>query len=257
MDNPGLQWWRQHYGKYLRWADALVHVSEGTRRSLESHGILNRNTRVIYNGIDTDEFSPNNKDGSLRRRMGLNGTDQLIGYVGRLTEGKGVLDLVHAFAEQDPHTHLAIIGEEGIPEYMTQLHADIDRLGLGDRVVLTGFSDDVPRLIADLDILVLPSRNEGFGRVLVEAMSSCIAVVATDVGGIPEAVRDGVDGLLVPPQAVSDLAAAIRLLVSDEACRLQMGLHGRDRAVSEFSLSRQCRTTEAMYSEVCSRRRPR
>jgi glycosyltransferase involved in cell wall biosynthesis len=130
------------------------------------------------------------------------------------------------------------------------LQERIDRDGLAGHVRLMGYRDDLPRLLACMDLVVHPATMEGLGVSLLQASAAGVPVVASRVGGIPEAVRDGVSGLLVPPADVAALADAVLALLADpDACR-RMGAAGRDLVAREFSVARMVEGNLAVYREL-------
>ena len=136
------------------------------------------------------------------------------------------------------------------------LEGQAKRLGLEDRVVFFGSRSDVPALLNDFDVFVLASRHEGLPLTILEAMSSGLPVVATDVGSVGETVENGVNGFLVPPDRPKAIAEALDRLLRDSALRLRMGEAGRRRAVAEFSMAEAVRKHAALYMEILRRKAP-
>jgi glycosyltransferase involved in cell wall biosynthesis len=124
------------------------------------------------------------------------------------------------------------------------------RLGLGSRIVFTGFRSDVRELLSEAAISVLPSLSEGTSNTLLESMAAGIPVIATQVGGNPEVIEDGVSGLLVPPRDSSAIAAAVSRLLSDEKLASQLGQAGMRRVSDLFSLSGSIHQTEHLYQRL-------
>ncbi|MDP8962201.1 MAG: glycosyltransferase, partial [Actinomycetota bacterium] len=129
------------------------------------------------------------------------------------------------------------------------------RLGIGDRVHITGWTDDVHHFLAQSDIFVLPSRSEGFPLAIVEAMLAGLPVVASRVGGVPEAVRNGETGLLVPKDDPDRLATALQRLIDDPELRLGMGRRGRDVATS-FTDERMAGSYLELWRQLAARPAP-
>ena len=158
-----------------------------------------------------------------------------IGVVGRLSPWKGQGVFLEAFARAFPAgpTEARIIGSAmfGEDHFERQLHEQVARLGLGDRVEFCGFRADVEDELAQLDVLVHCSTSpEPFGQVVVEGMAAGLVVIASDAGGPTEIITDGVDGLLTRPGDVGALAGAMRRLADDPALRERLGAAGRDSA---------------------------
>ena len=175
--------------------------------------------------------------------------------IARLTEEKDHQTFLRAaalIAAQLPGTRFLIVGEDPDPAQIRQRElAQLARdLGLEEQVVFAGQRQDVPEVVAALDLLIHCARQEGFGRVLVEAMASGRALVATAVGGIPEVVVDGETGILVPPQDPEAVArAAVELLRNPER-RTTMGLAGQRRVRECFSLEAHVAQVQELYEEV-------
>ena len=126
----------------------------------------------------------------------------------------------------------------------------IDKFGLSDRFHFEGGVEDLRSFLAEADIFVLPSRSEGFANALIEAMAASLPVVATRVGGNPEAIEDGVTGLLVPPENPDALAHALKELLSDSERSWAMGVAGRQLATREFSNERVTNKVAGIYHRL-------
>jgi len=186
---------------------------------------------TIPSGVDLAEVRRAAMEGaSIRRMLGLSQETPLLGIVSRLVPVKGIVHLLTAMPEilrHYPDAHLAVAGDG---EERPALEAQAKALGISPRVHFMGFREDPAAVIGALDVFVLPSLNEGLGKVLVIAMALGVPVVATRVGGIPEVVEDGRQGLLVPPADPPALAGAVAALLKDKARAASMGGAGRTRA---------------------------
>lgn len=186
---------------------------------------------TIPSGVDLAEARARAADAPrVRRALGIEGDALLMGTVSRLVPIKGLTHLVAALPEilrRCPQAHLAVAGDG--PE-RSALAAQAGALGVADRVCFLGFREDVPAVVGALDLFVLPSLNEGLGKVLVTAMALGVPVLATKVGGVPEVVEDGRQGLLVPPADPAALAKAAITLLEDRAAAAARGAAGRIRA---------------------------
>lgn len=224
----------------LRRAAHVVAVSRAVRNHVVGLGVPECRVSVIYNGIDVSRFQPPalpRTDGPLR-----------IGTVGSLTWRKGHSVLLEAFAALPREdATLTIIGEG--PE-RPALEAFIAAAGLSDRVILAGFSSDVPEQLARMDVYVQPSIEEPFGISILEAMATSLPVIATRTGGIPEIVQDGESGLLVERGEAGALTAALRTLASDAALRQRLGEEGRRTVVARFDVSAAARRYEELYAHL-------
>jgi glycosyltransferase involved in cell wall biosynthesis len=173
-----------------------------------------------------------------------------IGTVGRLSWEKDQQALLEAFGllkKQVDNACLLIVGDGA-------LRGDLERaaedLGIANDVQFLGYRDDVPSIMAALDVFVLPSLEEGISLTLLEAMAASRPIVATDVGGNPEVVVDGETGILVPSEDVAALAGAIIKLYGDKELRGKMGAAGRKRVEEHFSLNAMVDAYMALYSSV-------
>jgi glycosyltransferase involved in cell wall biosynthesis len=167
--------------------------------------------------------------------------------VGRLAEGKGhdvLLDAVDAM--DDWEGSVCIVGDGPLYD---SLDASIEERGLSEQVFLTGYRDDVPRILAASDVLVLPSFREGTPRVITEAMASGLPVVATDIAGIPEQVEDGESGFLIPTGDSEALADRLNRLLVDSGLRDEMGACGCERA-ERFSVEAMVGQLDGIYREL-------
>jgi len=211
--------------------------------------------KVIYNGIYTERFQEGKIIPNRREEFGLNRDDMVIGAIGYFAPLKGYDDLIKAMPlilEVVPRARLLITGEAIYPayrDYKKKLRDLIDRLGLADTVIFAGQRDDLPQVLNTLDIFVLPSWTEGFGRANLEAMAAGKPVVSTNVGGIPEVVVDGETGILVPPHDPTTLAQAVIRLAEDETLRNKMGRAGLKRA-KNFSIGKMIDGAVAVYDKL-------
>lgn len=179
----------------------------------------------------------------------------VIGIVGRLEEPKGQDILLKAFArlyETYADLHLLIVGEPprehtGYDQVLKEL---ANSLGVQDRVHFTGFVADTSPVYAALDVCVLASKEETFGLVLLESMAAGVPLVATEAGGVPEIIGDGVNGLLVPPSDPIALSKALSRLHDDETLRRELSANGRRIVAERFSLERHLTSLEAHFDAV-------
>jgi glycosyltransferase involved in cell wall biosynthesis len=190
----------------------------------------------------------------IRQRYGLPSGQLLIGAVANLFPRKGYEYLLEALADVRkivPHIHCIIVGE-GDEEYYEKLMNLVHERDLHSVVTFAGFQPNVLEYLADFDVVVLPSILEGFGIVLLESMAMGKPVIASRVGGIPEAVEDGVTGILVPPANSRKLAEALVVLLENSALRQSMGKAGRERVETLFSLERTIKAIEGSYNNILS-----
>jgi len=238
-----------------RLADHILVNAEAVRQWLIAEGYHSTRISVIRNGLDLSRFKPTH-DESLRRELGLPDGAPLVAMLSRLSRMKGVEDFLDAaatVAARVPNAHFLVIGDtidhDG-PRYRRELEDQGARLGLGKRLVFTGFRLDVPRILSTVAVSVLPSLSEGLSNTILESMAAGVPVVATWVGGSAEAVEDGVDGLLVPPRDAAALSRAILWMLEHPEAARQLGRRARARVAEEFSLERMIRETECLYTRL-------
>ena len=258
LDRP---WWRALHRVTARPVSRTICVSAAVETWAVRAGTSAQRTRVIRYGLDPVPFQCTDR-GQARRALGL-GPEQLVVLCpARLDPQKNHAVLLRAFAEivaELPDVRLLLAGgrQLGSAAYVAGLHRLSVELGLAKRVEWLGVRDDVPRLLAAADVVVLASDWEGLGLVLLEAMAARRPVVATRVGGVPEVVADGATGLLVLPGSVSALAGALRDLLRDPARARAMGEAGARRLAEDFGPERMRRETLALYAEVLGERAAR
>jgi glycosyltransferase involved in cell wall biosynthesis len=182
-----------------------------------------------------------------------------VGFTGNIIPRKGVDVLVRAAAlvlERRPGVNFVAVGRVpvGAPaDYLSSCTELARRLGIAERFRFAGFRADVRAAVRDFDILVLPSRQEPFGRSIIEAMALGVPVVASRVGGVPEIIVDGRDGLLVAQGSGEELAAAIGRLLDEPGLRAELARRGRERVEREFDVIVLSRRIEALLLEACGR----
>ena len=234
---PG-SWSRSVVGFAMEWLAARVThtfltVSEAEARDarlLRLHG----RAIAVGNGRDPGRFRP---DPAARQRIraALNVPEGqvVVLAVSRLVWHKGYPELAAAMGAV-PEAALWVVGERLASDRGQDMSALLRNAGLGDRLLLLGYRDDVPALMAAADIFALPSRFEGLPMSVIEAMLSGLPVIAADVRGPAEQVVPEVTGLLVPPGDASALAAGLRRLIADPVRRTRMGTAGRERALERY-----------------------
>jgi glycosyltransferase involved in cell wall biosynthesis len=187
---------------------------------------------------------------AARGALGLPDGVKLVGTVARLHPSKGIDGLIAAAARvvtRLPHTRFLLVGDGTERAALERLAHE---LGIAEHIVFLGERRDVRFLLAGLDLFVLPSREEGMGIVLIEAMATGIPVVATATGGIVEVVEDGVSGFLVPRGDANALAESIILALSAPGRAEQVSANARRRAAAMFSIDTTVHRTEQIYEEL-------
>ncbi|TAH45027.1 MAG: glycosyltransferase [Rhodocyclaceae bacterium] len=230
--------------------DAVVTVCEAARRELLASGRLPAAKLVaIANGIRVERFRPADADtrAGLARTLGLAERTRIIGTVGRLAPAKHHAALIKAFADvhpSHPSSALVLVGDGSL---RTELEAQVSRHALGNRVFLLGDRSDIADLLTGFDIFALSSLTEGYSIALLEACAAGLPIVATDVGGNREIVRDGINGKLVAADSVEQLGAALASLLADPGTCDAMGRAGRDWVCGQGSVAAMARRYESLY----------
>jgi L-malate glycosyltransferase len=233
-----------------RFADCVLVNAEAIRDTLIEQGFRPDNIVVIRNGIRLSTFGKKEKGAALRRELGLPPSAPLVVVSSRLNRMKGVeyfLDAASMLAPRFPEVRFLIVGDGGGRK---ELEDRAGNLGLAKRVIFTGFRSDVPDLIPEAAVSVLPSLSEGLSNSLLESMASGVPVIAARVGGNPEIVEHEVSGLLVPTRDSAALADAIGSLLQDPQLAASMGEAGRRRVAELFSMERSLSEVERFYERL-------
>lgn len=236
-----------------------VAVCDSDARFLESRKqVPARKISVIHNGVDIRRFAvPENTRIAIRHSLGFSATDLVLIVVARFHSGKGhrvLFDALRQLVRVYPNLKLICLGEG---EQESELRAVCGQFGLTGYVRFVGYQKNVPEWLAAADINVLPTFYEGFPLTILEAMACGLPTIASNVGGVPEAVEQDVSGLLVPPGDSQRLAEALAVLAADPMRRIQMGQAARIRLQQNFLLEQQITCTEKMYLDLCgSQARP-
>jgi glycosyltransferase involved in cell wall biosynthesis len=233
----------------LRWFPKVIAVADDIRRELVRFGVRPERVQTIVNGIDHTQFRRNPaRERDIRQRLRIAGEDIAIGAVGRLEQEKRydlLIDAIAALRNGFPRLRLLIAGEGSLRR---TLQDRIDRLGLGEVCELLGQRDDVSDLYHAFTVFVQSSSNEGVSNALLEAMALETAIVATNVGGTPQVVRDGVDGLLVPAGSSRALADAIGSVIRDPVAAAARVSAARRRVETTLSFDTRMAALEAVYT---------
>jgi glycosyltransferase involved in cell wall biosynthesis len=229
----------------------LVAVSEDLKRfTVDKVGIPVSRVQVIYNGVEPGLPVSDAEIDRCRTDLGLGAGDLVIGTVGSLYPVKGhqyLLEAMPAVLKQFPNSVLLLIGRGDLE---VSLKDQAKRLGIEERVRFLGMRHDVPKLLAVMDVFVLPSLSEGLSMALLEAMVSGKPVVATRVGGNPELVNHGQTGLLVNSEDAQDLAGSLITILNDRTMLQEFGQAGADRVLRHFSMDQMVRKYRDLYGHL-------
>jgi glycosyltransferase involved in cell wall biosynthesis len=230
---------------------SFVAVSEDIRRVLIEGGVPAGRLVVIHSGVDTRRFAPRPTDETLRRELGLPADRPIVGSLTHYSWWKGQSFFLEAAQEVlagGTPVHFLLVGRDTDgPEARERVRA----LGIGDHVTLAGFRTDMPEALSLLSVSVLASlAGEGFSGVLRESMCMGVPVVATDVGGNSELVKDGKTGFLVPPKDAHALASGIRHLLADRSLAQEMARAAQENVRARYSLESMVEKTISLYERL-------
>ena len=247
VDNPEAAW---SLGAKYRLFDAVITISEAIRRVLVEQGVPEEKVRCVHSALDPAPFEePCSREG-FREEFGLSEEDRVVGMAAQFIQRKGhqtLLEAIPSILEAHPTARFLLFGRGPLQEDVGRM---VREMGLEASVRLPGFRGDLPDLLPCLDLLVHPATMEGLGIILLQASAAGIPIVASAVGGIPEAVAHGENGLLVAPGDPSALAGAVNDLLADPVRARRMGDEGRRRVKERFSVDRMVEENLSVYRAV-------
>lgn len=245
----------------MEYADAVIAVSAGMKESiLEAYPRIDADkVHVVLNGIDTKTWQPGNS--AVLDRLGVDRQRPIAAFVGRITRQKGVKHLLKAAQDFDEDVQLVLCaGAPDTPEIAAETEELVDKLRAQREGVFWVKDmlsrEEIKQVYSGADVFVCPSIYEPLGIVNLEAMACGTAVVASNVGGIPEVVVDGETGLLVPYDAADeasfekDIAAAVNRVAADKRLAQRFGAAGRERAIQDFSWATIAQQTVDIYRSL-------
>ncbi len=240
-------WMERHAA---RRTDRIVELTPGGIEEHLAEWIGRRDQYAcIFSGIDLAPFeSAIARRNETRQALGVGPEEFLVGGVGRLEPIKGFAYLIEAARltlERLPQVRFIVAGQGALEEDLRHAAAD-----LGDRFRFLGLRDDVPDLMAAMDVFALPSLNEGMGRVLLEAGAAGTPAVASCVGGVPDIIQAGKTGILVEPRDPRAIVEAICDLARDSARRIAMGRAAREAVAPGFGLEGMVQRIESLYEDL-------
>lgn len=252
VDNPEPRWLVAI--KY-RLYDHVITISEGIRQVLLAEGLAPERVSCVRSALDPSPYLGNCDRAGYRARLGLAADTPLAGMVAQLIPRKGHRHLLAALKEvlpRHPDLQVLVFGRGPLQHELAEAIRD---QGLDGNVRLMGFVDDLPSILGCLDLLVHPADMEGLGVSLLQAAAAQLPIIASRAGGMPEAVHDGDNGILIEPGDVAALAAAMNRLLDEPATRARMGAAGRALVLREFSTAVMCEGNLAVYRKVLEARR--
>ncbi len=236
--------------KYKKGIDSIIAVSLGVKKVLIANGIDSQVIDVVPDGIDFLPPEDIKKSDYLRKEFSLAPDDYLVGIVAHLADHKGhkyLIDATKILKDKAPKIKIIIVGQGPL---LMELTKQAKEIHVEDMVFFLGFREDVPKILASLDLFVLSSYLEGMGSSIMDAMAYNLPVIATNVGGIPEVVIDGKTGLLVPPRRPAALAEAILKLYRDSSLSTQFGQMGCEVVNQKFSAESMANKILGIYERL-------
>ena len=251
VDNPeNRSWAKVKYRMYQK----IITISEGIREVLISSGVPPGNITCVHSAVDASRYSSPCDATWFREEFGIRENEMACGVVAQFIERKGhkyLLEAIPAITSESPNVRFLLFGKGPLEGKLKAMCLD---LGISNRVIFAGFREDLERVMGCLDLLVHPALMEGLGVSLLQAASAGVPIVGTRVGGIPEIVKDSVNGHLVPPGDVPALVSAVTRLLSDRDLGRDLGKAGRKIAGEEYSISSMVEGNLEVYREVTKRK---
>ncbi len=239
-------WLVENFGNYF--ADRIVCCSRAVQSwTLERENVRPEQVLTIYNGVDLNDFNPQSDGLRVRQEFGIPEGAFLVGTVANFSHEKGypyLLDAISVVLEKNPSVWFLLAGAGPLQPEMKARAAVIPR---SRQIIFAGSRSDIPEILSALDVFTLASIIEGFPNVVLEAMAMAKPVVATEVGGIPELIETGEDGILVKPRASGPLAEAILQLLADRGLAGRLGNHAGEKIRRDFMLTKMLDQYEALY----------
>lgn len=247
VDNPEPRWL---VALKYRLHDRVIAISEGIAQVLLAEGLPPTKLRVVRSAVIAERFAQPCRPGLIGERLGVPEDALLLGVVAQLIERKGhalLLEALPAVLAEQPRLQVLFFGQGPLAGALEQR---IKVAGMNGRVHLVGFRDDLAELLPCLSLLVHPALMEGLGVSLLQAAAAAVPIIASRAGGIPEAVEDGVTGILTPPGDAVALEQAMRTLLSNPLLRERYGRAGAERSRREFGVDVMVEGNLKVYREL-------
>jgi len=256
--------WSDGYSGPAKWgvrsADAVFGISRFVTQTVVATGTPGERVHTILNCVDPSRWDPSVDGSGVRREFGIPPNAPLLASVSRLFGQKGQRELLRALAlvrQEVPEVRLLIVGDDDVhvhgSSFTEELKVLARDLGVDQRVVFTGGRSDIPQIMAACDVFSMPSFEEPFGLVFLEAMAMGRPVVALNNGGTPEVVEHGRSGLLAAPFDVAAIAGHLVTLLTDGELRARMGAYGRARVLDYFNPHRMARDARDAYQAILNK----
>ena len=248
VDNPESRLW---VALKYRLYDRVVTISEGIYKVLGDEGVPAGKLRCVRSAVDTEQFRPNRQHlNEVRQALGWGDGNLVVGMVAQFIERKGhavLLDALPQVLRTCPHLKVVLFGQGPLLAAITER---IQREGLSEAVKLAGFRKDLERILPCLDLLVHPAYMEGLGVSLLQAAACGLPLIACDAGGLPEIVRPGLTGTLIPVGDSKALATAMLALLEQPELRQRYGQAARAWVEANFSITAMVQGNLAVYGEL-------
>ncbi len=234
----------------IRYFNRIIAVSDEVKEEMLAVGVPEEKIRVIYNGIDLDRFKDQCSSEKIRKELGLDGNDRIVGTIGSFTEAKGYDYLLKAAKEiidARKAVKFLIVGDGPLNGHLRNTARG---LGIQDNVIFTGYRKDIPELLSVMDMYVLSSVREGLPMVLLEAMAAGKPVIASKVGAVPKVIIDNESGVLITPGDAGEMKKAVLDLLSDDSRSKRLGLAGQKRLKENFSSDVMAGKYMSVYGEL-------
>ncbi|NNG26882.1 MAG: glycosyltransferase family 4 protein [Ignavibacteriaceae bacterium] len=225
--------------------DGIISISNFIRQNvIDTCPIDPQKVHTLWNAIDVDKYDPKlYSKTDVRNELGIDQDSLTVGLVGRFTKMKGHREFLFAAKKIKEETNLDVLFllvggvSHGENKYAEEIKELVKELQLESHVMFTGWSDNIPQMMAAIDILTFPSHKESFGNILLEAMAMGLPIIASNSGAVPEIVIDRETGFLVPPKDADSLAQKIIILLKYESIRNKFGQAGRKRVEKKFLIN--------------------
>ena len=230
--------------------DHVITISEAIRQVLLSEGVPPEKVTCVRSAVDPEPYLHPVDRAAMQEEFSLPENVIIIGIVAQLIPRKGhayLIEAIERLTKEYPSVRVLCFGQGPL---RSQLEAIVQQKGLSGIIQFTGFRTDLPRWLGGLDILAHPADMEGLGVSLLQAAAAAVPVVTTRAGGLPEAIQEGETGILIEPADISALATALKQLIDDTDLRLTLGLAGRKRIMTDFSVEAMARGNLDVYRKV-------
>ena len=232
-----------------------VNSKKGKDAAHKNLKVPNEKLRVIYSGINIKKYQIKKTKYQIKKTLQISNSKKIILCVGRLRTVKGINFGIESFYEIQKSINNAIFLIVGDGEDKKKLEKISNQLHLNDKIKFLGVRNDLPELFSISNIIIMPSLTEGFPRIAIESMAAGKPIVATRVGGTPEAIKHKFNGILVPSKRPKIMANWVIKLLRDKKLSMELGINGKKFVSNKFTLEKYLQRVDMMYSKSTSRER--